>query len=68
MPVIESVYQGVSIRIVSFAMKIIHFFCVILVLFPPVTAAAEAELPSELAAAINERQGSGLAIEMSTYG
>jgi D-alanyl-D-alanine carboxypeptidase/D-alanyl-D-alanine-endopeptidase (penicillin-binding protein 4) len=39
---------------VSFAIKIIHFVCVILVLFPPVTAAAEAELPSELAAAIND--------------
>jgi D-alanyl-D-alanine carboxypeptidase/D-alanyl-D-alanine-endopeptidase (penicillin-binding protein 4) len=54
MPAIEPVYQGIPIRMVSFAMKIIHFFFVILVLLPPVNAAAEAELPSELAAAIKD--------------
>ena len=37
---------------VSFAMKIIHLVWMILVLFLPVTAAAEAELPSELEVAI----------------
>jgi D-alanyl-D-alanine carboxypeptidase/D-alanyl-D-alanine-endopeptidase (penicillin-binding protein 4) len=37
---------------VSFAMKMMQLVWVILVLFLPVTAAAEAELPSELAAAI----------------
>ncbi len=37
---------------VSFAMKIIHLVWMILVLSLPVTAAAEAELPSELVAAI----------------
>ncbi len=37
---------------VSFAMKMIRLVWVILVLFLPVTAAAEAELPSELAVAI----------------
>ena len=37
---------------VSFAMKIVHSAWVILVLFLPVTAAAEAALPSELAVAI----------------
>jgi D-alanyl-D-alanine carboxypeptidase/D-alanyl-D-alanine-endopeptidase (penicillin-binding protein 4) len=39
---------------VSFAMKIIHLVWVILVLFTPVPAAAEAELPPELAAAIKD--------------
>ena len=39
---------------VSFAMKIVHSAWVILVLFLPVTAAAEAELPSELAVAIKD--------------
>ena len=39
---------------VSFAMKFIHLVWVVFVLFPPVTAAAEAELPSELAAAIKD--------------
>lgn len=39
---------------VSFAMKIIHLVWVILVLFTPVPAAAGAELPPELAAAIKD--------------
>ena len=39
---------------VSFAMKIIHLVWVILVLFTPVPAAAEAELPPELTAAIKD--------------
>ena len=39
---------------VSFTMKIVHLACAILVLFTPVTAAADAELPSELAAAIKD--------------
>ena len=39
---------------VTFAMKIIHLVWVILVLFTPVPAAAEAELPPELAAAIKD--------------
>lgn len=39
---------------VSFAMKIIPLVWVILVLFTPVPAAAEAELPPELAAAIKD--------------
>ena len=39
---------------VSFAMKIIRLVWVILVLFTPVPAAAEAELPPELAAAIKD--------------
>ena len=39
---------------VSFAMKIIHLVWMILVLSLPVTAAAEAELPPELAAAIKD--------------
>ena len=39
---------------VTFAMKIIHLVWVILVFFTPVPAAAEAELPPELAAAIKD--------------
>ena len=39
---------------VSFAMKTIHLVWVILVLFTPVPAAAETELPPELAAAIKD--------------
>jgi D-alanyl-D-alanine carboxypeptidase/D-alanyl-D-alanine-endopeptidase (penicillin-binding protein 4) len=35
-------------------MKIVNLFWMILLLFPPVAAAAEAELPSELAAAIKD--------------
>jgi D-alanyl-D-alanine carboxypeptidase/D-alanyl-D-alanine-endopeptidase (penicillin-binding protein 4) len=38
----------------SIPMKITHLVWAILVLFPPVTAAAEAELPPELAAAIKD--------------
>ena len=39
---------------VSFAMKIVHLVWVVLVLVTPVNAAAKAELPSELAAAIKD--------------
>ena len=52
MPAIEPAYHGVPTRMVSFAMKIVHSAWVILVLFLPVAAAAEAALPSELAVAI----------------
>ena len=52
---------------ISFAMKFIHFIWVVLVFVPPVTAAAEAELPSELAAAIKDAEfttdGIGLFIQ-----
>ena len=54
MPAIEPVYQGIPTRMVSFAMKIVHLVWVVLVLVTPVNAAAEAELPSELAAAIKD--------------
>ena len=39
---------------VSLVMKLIHRFWVVFVFYAPVTAAAEAELPSELAAAIKD--------------
>ena len=48
-----SLYDSKTL-LVSFPMKMINLAWVMLVLFLPVTTAAEAELPSELAAAIKD--------------